>query len=585
MTQASGGKRTGTWGWDQTGPVWGARAFAPKSGQDHLGLGSVSSDRILPSLSPGINVLTIHPRYWSFYSWVLDDFWATKLPRTRQAFRDFYRPREALFAMACHVCDAPEHATLVANIVGSRRVGGLSKNEDFDPQFDYIKEGLGGYGLYYRSAMESTGVLVIAGSTNGFPFDAPLPAGRALAAAFRAAVSRTALAKSLDEGEVTKPVPRQALLEFARVACLCQLRVATEYDLPLLQDLFLHSGEQHEVASRKETMRLVLDISSCSPSEPITQDAFRQLVYFRQLEGSTFAPRADLLDAARRWRVYQGREYFSFVFNRLLQWLVKRGLADTDGGLTVMPPGRLSALIAEALDSVSEAPSQSPDLLLVTANTRATDFADSLANGMDLDKTADEAWPRAPGLDEHALYRLCRELVAEDDRTLVALLALILLLRERFGLPARTDELLGEQALLAEGGAQRNGMARFMHQLNQRLLRQPTLAGLAQWLIEDFVIVQHERVAIAKLPDDTFRVRRVGEGLRFFSQDTPASFNDSRFGALSTMVHELGWVSTLREPQRELTPTGRRLLDDGDLSPGALSTASASYDPSGIGSL
>lgn len=51
------------WGWDETGPVWGARAFVPKSGQDHLGLGSVCSDRILPSLSPGINVLTIHPRH------------------------------------------------------------------------------------------------------------------------------------------------------------------------------------------------------------------------------------------------------------------------------------------------------------------------------------------------------------------------------------------------------------------------------------------------------------------------------------------------------------------------------------------
>jgi hypothetical protein len=59
------------WGRDETGPVWGARAFAPKSGQDHLGLGSVSSDRILSALSPGINVLTIHPRYWSFYSWCL----------------------------------------------------------------------------------------------------------------------------------------------------------------------------------------------------------------------------------------------------------------------------------------------------------------------------------------------------------------------------------------------------------------------------------------------------------------------------------------------------------------------------------
>src|ERR1700722_8256860 len=111
------------WGWDETGPAWGARAFAPTRGQDHLGLGSVSSDRILPSLSPGINVLTIHPRYWSFYSWGLDDFWAADLPRTRSAFRVFSRPREALFAMACHVCDAPDHTTLTDTVVGSRRVG------------------------------------------------------------------------------------------------------------------------------------------------------------------------------------------------------------------------------------------------------------------------------------------------------------------------------------------------------------------------------------------------------------------------------------------------------------------------------
>jgi len=33
-----------------------------KGGQNHPGLGSVSSDRILSALSPGINVLTIHPR-------------------------------------------------------------------------------------------------------------------------------------------------------------------------------------------------------------------------------------------------------------------------------------------------------------------------------------------------------------------------------------------------------------------------------------------------------------------------------------------------------------------------------------------
>src|SRR3954454_5255495 len=103
-------------GWEKTGPVWGARVYDTKGGQDHLGLGSVSSDRILPALSPGINVLTVHPRYWSFYSWVLNDFWAADLPRNRASFVSFYRPREAIFSMACHVCDAPEHATIAGNV-------------------------------------------------------------------------------------------------------------------------------------------------------------------------------------------------------------------------------------------------------------------------------------------------------------------------------------------------------------------------------------------------------------------------------------------------------------------------------------
>jgi hypothetical protein len=168
------------------------------------------------------------PALWSFYSWVLDEFWAADLPRTRSAFRDFYRPREALFAMACHVCDAPEHKTLVANMVGSRRVSPRAGDADFDPQFDYIKEALCGYGLYYRSAMELTGALIVAGPANGFPFDAPTPIGRALAAAFRDAVSGTHLAATFERGYLAARVAagrargvRESRLPLAGSGCVC----------------------------------------------------------------------------------------------------------------------------------------------------------------------------------------------------------------------------------------------------------------------------------------------------------------------------------------------------------------------------
>ncbi|MBT2550534.1 hypothetical protein [Arthrobacter sp. ISL-65] len=567
------GQPSDKWGWEQTGPVWGARAFAPRGGQDHLGLGSVSSDRILPLLAPGINVLTIHPRYWSFYSWVLDTFWAAELPRTRAAFREFYRPREALFAMACHVCDAPEHANLAGNIVGSMRVRGLAARDEFDPQFDYIKEPLGGYGLYYRSTMEMMGAVVVAGPANGFPFDAPTPVGKALAAAFGRAVDGTTVGRRMVDDSLEAAVLRDDMVAFARGACLCQLRGTDQFELPLLQDLFLHAGAPVESVARRNTLRLILDLSQTSPDVGIGRTQFRELIYFRTLEGGIYEPQPDLAVTARRWRIYQAREYFSFAFNRLFGWVVRRGLQESADGLSLVPVARLWDLIDDALDNNEFATDRYlGDQAAVRARTPVAVFVDAISSIVDLTPGLDAPWPRAKLLDEHALYDSCHNVV-DDDESVVAMLALLLLLYRRFGIPIRVAELATDQDLVAEGGSLRIGMARFFTLMHRKVMAGATMSELARWVIKDFVIVQHERVATSKLPEDTFRFRRVGDHIRFFVQEAPAQFNDSRFDALSTTVHELGLVSALRDPARKLTPTGRRLLEDGDLSTGALAKA------------
>jgi hypothetical protein len=566
-------QRSAQWGWEQTGPVWGARAFAPRGGQDHLGLGSVSSDRILPLLSPGINVLTIHPRYSSFYAWVLDTFWAAELPRTRAAFREFYRPREALFAMACNVCDAPEHATMAGNIVGSMRVRGVIDRDEFDPQFDYIKEPLGGYGLYYRSTMEMMGALAVAGPANGFPFDAPTPVGKALAAAFGRAIKDTAIGQRMVDDSLHAPVPRDDLIAFARRACLCQLRVADEFDLPLLQDLFLHAGAPAESAPRRNTLRLILDLSQTRQEVSFGRTQFRELVYFRALEDARYEPQSDLVTMARRWRIYQAREYFSFAFNRLFGWVVRRGLQESADGLSLVPAGRLWDLIDDALDNNEFAADRGlGDQTVVNAGTPAAAFIDVLSSIVDLTPGLDAPWPRAGLLDEHALYDWGQN-VDDDAETVVAMLALLLLLYRRFGIPNRAAELTTDQDLIAEGRSTRIGMSRFFTLMHRKVMAGATMSVLARWVIQDFVIVQHERVATSKLPDDTFRLRRVGDHIRFFVQEAPARFNDSRFDALSTTVHELGLVSALRDPARTLTPAGRQFLRDGDLPTGALTEA------------
>ena len=84
-------------------------------------------------------------------------------------------------------------------------------------------------------------------------------------------------------------------------------------------------------------------------------------------------------------------------------------------------------------------------------------------------------------------------------------------------------------------------------------------------ILNDQVIAQHERVALAKLPDDTFRFRREGGRLRFFEQPNEFQRNNSRFEALSTVCAELGWTGYVAEKGHGLTPEGQTIRKDGDL--------------------
>ena len=278
-------------------------------------------------------------------------------------------------------------ATLVANIGGlSRRVSGRWRGEpdEFDPQFDYIKEPLGGYGLYYRSAMEATGALVIATPSNGFAFDAATPTGRGLAAAYRDAISDTDVAQVQFHGQLSDPVGRAQLIGFAAVACLCQLRKATDHDLPLLQDIFVHAGAPIEAESRRQTLRLILDLSQTAQEQAIGQADFRQLVYFRSINDEDYEPLKDLALVARRWRLYQAREYFAFAFNRLLGWVVRWGQVESDGGLAVVPSSRLWELVDDALDNHDFVKETHLGGGRVRATTAASDFADRLATRLNL---------------------------------------------------------------------------------------------------------------------------------------------------------------------------------------------------------
>lgn len=550
-------------------PQWIAKMYPGKTGRDHLGLGSVSSDQILPSLVPGINVLTIHPRYHSFYTFLLDEFWRRDLPRTHASFAAFYRPREFIYSLAAHLCDRPQHS-VTGSIVGADKTAGLARSQlpVYDTTTDYIKSALGGYGLYYRSVMVELGFVYPGDPTLLHKFDVPTDLrGHALAESFRAAVRDTEYYRAYFDHDATL-VPREVVVEYARRACLCQLQTAEAPDRPLLLDAFLHAGfSEADAAQRRETFRLFLDVAAKTQAHAITQDHFRQLLYFGATrDGRPYSRDTQLVDIAARWRLYQAREYYAYALNALWCGLCDWGLArhgdarplplsdffrDLDGALTM-------AVVADRLG------------IRRSGLTAASSFAALLgwlcevlhaeAGSFDADCGAEAA------INEHLLYDVIQRNRTNPAVMLAAPIVLLALVYLRFA-PFLDNIPYAPWEVARMGGSDRLSLHRFLTVLRAKLRQgQPTIGEVARWLIADYVVLQHQLVAASKLPENTYRFRHEGGRLRFFAFENSLRFMDSRFEAIGTTLHELGLCGSFARADHGLSEQGERLLDEGDLA-------------------
>ena len=556
-------------------PYWTERMYPPGGGQDHLGLGSVVTDQILPRLSPGINVLTIRPRYWSFYAFVLNEFWKRDLPRTKAALRAWYRPLECIFSVACSLCEGPDHR---GEPIGTRRIGRLvGESENFDPRFDYMDSPMGGYGLYYATVMQSVGLVALANRGIGIPVDAVTPEGQAVAEAFRSMVSDTEYYRSwIDRHD--ERVPREVVAEYGQRACFCRLREPDAIDRPLLVDAFLHMGNTAEASRRRRTLRFMCELSAQTSASPVDESSFRRLVYYGadhgegDPEGPTFVPTESTLSTARRWRLYQTREYFNASINEMWRRLICWGLQQDGDHYPVPMADVLESLTS--IDFASFASSIGVDLpnTGLSAGSTINELLEWVTSVGAVSGELDDRWNLHAELTEDAIIKWLgygRSSTAAGADRLAASLALLAFVAARLW---KT-----ELALLAHedwfpvraGGRLRLGMQRFLNKLREFADDGATVQQVTEWLTRDYVISQHERVATAKLSStgDTFRFRREAGRLRFFPKGAQAGMNNSRFNALATFLFELGWAGYLYEEHHGLSAEGEKMRLAGDLPP------------------
>jgi hypothetical protein len=543
-------------------PQWTARMYPGKVGRDHLGLGSVSSNHILRTLSPGINVLTVHPRYHSFYCFLLDEYWRRDLVRSHATWVNFFRPRDFVFALGAHFCVRPEHGDM-RNVVGSDKLGPLADRrlDRYDTAFDYIQRDLGGYGLYYRSVMAEMGLIYPGGFGFPYPVDVPSDTGKALAAEFRAVIADTDYYQAFFDQE-TPEVPISIISAFIEHACLCQLQLPSTRDRPMLLDVFLHHGLEPE--ARRQTFRLFLDIAAQTGKYPVDQNSFRQLLYFGSAaNGATYTPRTDVRSTHRLWKLYQAREYYAFALNALFNFLYDLGM-ELHGDLRPIPVETLLDHLDEALDFDALAEQLGLSNTGIFWSSTFQVLLDWLLTINEADATRfDDSCSLESPLNEHRLYELAYRRTSDATRHLTGMLAMLALIYLRFGLQHRwpreewTINRMGFEGHLSLDG--------FLVGLERRLKDNATVSQIMRWLYSEYVVLQHQMVASGKLPDNTFRFQREGDRLRFYRQWNALGFMDSRFDALSTTVYELGLCGDLRYPKHALTDDGKHLLREGNV--------------------
>jgi hypothetical protein len=548
-----------------TYPQWIAKMHAGKVGRDHLGLGSVSSDQILPRLSPGINVLTTHPRYHSFYAFLLDEFWRQDRVRSQIAWMEFFRPREFIFSVGVFLCDRPEHREGIA-AVGSRKTEPLANQRlpVYDTRTHYIDSELGGYGLYYRSVMAELGLIFPGGPGFPYPIDVPTEQGKRAAELFRQAIQHTRYYHDYFDHDVAE-VPIGIIQDYIRHACLCQLQVPTAPDHTFLLDTFLHGGGEQLAFVRRETFRLLLDIAIQTQERSVDQDTFRQLLYFQAAEnGAIYHPQPSVETAYKRWRLYQAREYYAFALNALWKYLCTWGV-DQGGDMHPLPLGHFWQHLREALDFNALATHLRLPAPALGADDSFADLLQWIQTVVGSDQAGfDAVCTLDAPIQEQKLYRLALGKSTEPHVMVAGMILLLSLIYLRFGRPERWRDPAWEISRLGQDG--RLSLADFIQTLRRRLERRSTtLREVTQWLYDDYIILQHQLVAASKSPENTFRFQREGNRLRFYHLENPLGFMDSRFGALSTIVQELGLCGDLAQPVHPLTAEGQLLLAEGDV--------------------
>lgn len=297
-------------------------------GLNPLGI-RTASEQLFTTLLPGLNVVTLRIRYYSFYCWLLKRFYEGRTEAKRADLQRHIRMSELLMALIHAQSDNSSGIPGItrASSIVAKGEELINFNEDAMPKGKlvggYWKGSFGAFGTYYAASLQEIGIIApLEDNTslyNVTPKSEDYISGEELADAFQESVGSEMSKLFLDSihsGMVTRA--QLALLE----------RVFQSHDMPdnnernLLLNLLLQNDRPSSLTEsklRKDSLRLLLSYMSTFPLSNFSELAFAKYVYDSYNNGT------ERSTAAVGWyayylndsRQYEALNIFDVLLNRL----------------------------------------------------------------------------------------------------------------------------------------------------------------------------------------------------------------------------------------------------------------------------
>ncbi len=513
-------------------PEWLQEFFRPREGADPLGQQTITTDRIIGRLLPGVLALSERARYVSFYAWLLARYAEQKRSPEGHVLSRYLKEHEYELALAVRLC--PRQCGY-GPVGANKATYALVQTQDEFRRQESVKSDYGGYGLYYSTPMNLMGLTAHAGTLLGedpIPKDVlrPEPHARALVDAFESAVADTRYVREfMDEAG---PIPKDVLVEYSERACLCRLDERHE-ERTALRRVFFEASDpkfQADVARRREGFALFLELAGSERWTERSDDRFREGIWPAFRRGAH--PGTARARALAGWAALAAANYLHDGVTQL--W--------TDAGpklrAAVPEEGYLRADMAAAVHDFVGGQLELPAGTIVADPTTPTT---AFIRSLDAHLTPEDDLP--------TVWRAAR-----TDGTTTGAVALVLTVLTHLPDTSESDEAWSVIASI--DGQWQGGLLRQARALAAHLADAPTLGQTAAWLFERLVLRVHEANAASKLPDFTFRFRRELGRWRFydhgFGNVSPGHIRASTLGLLT---RDLGYC--------EWPPDGSRLTPDG----------------------